>query len=299
MKWLKDFHNGNECHLFRVKKRLARERSRYQLIEVVDTYEYGKCLFLDGKIQVSEKDEYIYHELLVHPAMVTHPDPEKVLIIGGGDGFILREVLKYDNVKEITVIDIDKKVIDITKKYMHEESSCLFDDVRVLIKYTDGRKFLEVNKEKYDVIITDLSEPLEEGASTLLFTREFYSAVSKALKKGGIASVHAISPVGAYKKIHIAIHNTLCYIFRYVKLYYGFVPSFNLQWGFAIASKVHDPEKLSKAEVRRRLRGRKVKGLRYYDETLHRGLFAIPRDIRTDIKNDRTIITDKHPMWVK
>lgn len=298
MGWIKDYLNGNEYHLYRTKRNIITKRSKFQNIKIIETYEYGRCLFLDHKIQLSERDEYIYHELLVHPSMVSHKNPARVLIIGGGDGCILREVLKYKSVNEVVIIEIDKEVVEISRKYLSKLNSKSFNDKRVKIKYADGKKYIEESNEKFDIIFVDLSEPIKDSSSIALFTKEFYESISKRLKMDGVLALQTISPVFAYRRIHIAIYNTLCYVFPIVKLYYGYVPSFSMQWGFAIVSKRCNPEKLTTKDINKRLFKRKITGLKYYSGDLHEGLFILSKDLKEDIKSDRTIITNKNPLYI-
>lgn len=299
MKWFKDKINKNECHLFGIKKTLVSERSKFQQIQIIDTYEHGKCLILDGHIQVSEKDEYIYHELLVHPALITHPDPKKVLIIGGGDGFILKEVLRHNCVEDVEIVDMDRRVVELSNRYLTKFNNGCFFDGRVSVKYCEGRKYIEGNPKKFDVIIIDLSEPVKKGTSELLFTKEFYGLIKERLNKGGMIALHTTSPFFHYKKIHVAIYKTLCYIFPIVKFYYGYIPSFDMLWGFGIASKRYNPEKISLGNINKRITERNVKSLKYYDSRLHKGLFILPKDLKEAIKVGKTIISDKKPLFVQ
>jgi len=294
-KWIADHITDNEYHLYKVKKVLVDKETDYQHVKFIETKDYGKCLYLNDHIQFAEKDEYIYHELLIHPALITHPEPKKVLVIGGGDGFALREILKHNTVKEVIVVDIDMQVVEL----MSELNGKYFQDKRVKMIYGDGRKYLEDTSEIYDVIVLDLSEPVKDGPSNLLFTKEFYNIVKKKLSKIGLMVVQAISPIHPYRKIHIAIYNTLCYIFPIVKLFYAYIPSYGTEWGFAIASKKYDPENLTKDEIEKRLTKRYIKGLKYYYSDLHKGLFTIPKDLLNDINlNKKLIITDKKPLFV-
>ncbi|MFH1823734.1 MAG: polyamine aminopropyltransferase [Candidatus Firestonebacteria bacterium] len=294
-KWIADYITNNEYHLYRVKKVLIDKKSNYQHIKLIETKDYGKCLYLNNHIQFAEKDEYIYHELLIHPALITHPKPRKVLVIGGGDGFALREILKHNMVKEVVVIDIDLEVVELMSKL----NGKYFQDKRVKMIYGDGRKYLKDTGEIYDVIILDLSDPVKDGHSGFLFTKEFYKIVKDKLSKIGLMISQAISPIYPYRKIHIAIYNTLCSIFPVVKLFYAYIPSYGTEWGFALASKKYNPEDLTKDEIEKKLTKRHIKDLKYYHRDLHKGLFTSSKDLITDIRlNKKLIITDKKPLFV-
>jgi len=160
-------------------------------VEIINTGSFGVCLVLDGKIQSSETDEFIYHEALVHPAMLTHPRPEKVFIAGGGEGATLREVLAHKTVRKAVMVDIDEEVVGLCRRYLPAWHQNSFDDPRAEIHFADARRYLEETDEKFDVIIIDLVDPLEQGPARLLYTREFYGIAKQKLGPGGIMSVQS------------------------------------------------------------------------------------------------------------
>ena len=173
-KWLKDSINENYIQLHRLDEVLYSGQTKYQSVRIVRSNNFGLCLVLDGKIQSSEADEFIYHEALVHPAMLTHPGPTSVFIAGGGEGATLREVLAHNTVKRAVMVDIDEEVIALSRHYLPDHSRGAFDDPRTELYHTDARKYQEKTEDRYDVIIIDLPDPIEEGPAYLLYTREFY-----------------------------------------------------------------------------------------------------------------------------
>ncbi|MBD3241848.1 MAG: hypothetical protein GF331_14765, partial [Chitinivibrionales bacterium] len=179
---------------YTVKKTLYRGRSRFQKIELIDTDEFGNVLLLDDITQVAEKNDYQYHEPMVHPALCCHPRPADILVIGGGDGGILREVLKHRTVRSVTFVELDEKVVEFSRKYLSSLNKGAFDDPRVETVFSDGRAFVEQNPKRFDVVIMDMTDPF--GPSRMLYTREFYRAVKRSFKNtNGIFTMHSESPV--------------------------------------------------------------------------------------------------------
>lgn len=219
---------------FKVKKKLYSGKSDFQRIAAFDLVEYGRSLFLDGIIQTTEADEFIYHEMLCHPPLFLHPKAEKVLILGGGDGGALKEVLKQKNVKEVWMVDIDKQVVEISKKYLPSISRGAFKDKRLKLFFEDARQFVPRYMNFFDVIILDLPDP--GGAARNLIVHKFYSDVKSALKKNGITSLQVGSLTIQSKLIH-TVYKRLGKIFKFVQLQRACVPSYQSgEYIFAIAS---------------------------------------------------------------
>ena len=264
---------------------------------MVETQDFGLCLVLDGKVQSSLVDEFIYHEALVHPAMVTHPRPEKVLVIGGGEGGTIREVLKHNTVKEVTMVDIDEEVIRVSKTFMPQLSGGAFEDKRLKLVIDDGRAYLEKTDEQYDVILIDVTDPLPEGPSYLLYTKQFYELVKKHLKPDGLMATQATS-VFYSRKSYTLIYNTLKHVFPVVRAYSAWIPSYVSAWGFVLASLKYDPLSLSDEEVERRLSERGVSGLKFYYPEYHRSLFALPLYLKKALEEEREVATDEKPTFM-
>lgn len=297
-RWFIEFTSPYEAHMHAMERFMMTTQSKFQNIEFALSYEFGKCLLLDGKMQSSEKDEFVYHEALVHPAMITHPDPKRVAIIGGGEGATLREVLKHRTVREAAMIDIDEDVIKLSEKWLPEWNAGAFKDRRSTVLAADGRKFLaEAKASSYDVIIVDISEPVEGGPSYLLFTREFYEIVRGRLAPDGVVAVQAGSTACTDLEMHSMIVRTMRKVFPYVRPFSIEVPSFDLPWGVAIGSKKADPVKIAQKEVDKRIKARGLTDLKYYDGVTHQGIFLLPKYLRTAYEKPGDIIEDNHPLF--
>ena len=295
--WFWDCVTPNLIQQFSVSAMPYTGKSKYQSIQILDSPAFGRCLILDGKIQCSESDEFIYHEALVHPAMITHPRPEAVFVAGGGEGATLREVLAHKTVKKAVMVDIDKKVPQICQKYLPSLSNGALEDKRVELIYMDAMKYVAETREKFDVMIIDLTEPLEEGPAYLLFTKEFYRDLSKKMKKGGIMSLQAGATSVMIPSTFLAVVNTLQAVFSMVAPYQAEIPSFGGPWGFAVASQTLDPRELSSKEVDRRLSSRVSSTLKFYDGPAHPGIFSLPKYLRQQIAEEKRVITKDRPFF--
>jgi len=282
---------------FRISNILYNGETEFQSAQVVDTPGFGKCLVLDGKIQCSETDEFIYHEALVQPAMIAHPKPEKVFIAGGGEGATLREVLAHDTVKRVVMVDLDKEVVDICRELLPSFSQGAFEDSRVELLHVDAMKYLDETDEKFDVVIIDLPEPLEEGPAYLLYTSEFYQGLRDRLTPEGVVSLQAGSTSMIVALGFTAVVNTLRTAFSVVAPYQTEIPAFGGTWGFCVASQTIDPRELSPEEIDRRISSRIGKTLRFYDGITHRGIFSVPKYLREEMVREKRIITKDQPLF--
>ncbi len=295
-RWIMEWHTPYEAHLYGIKKVYFIGKTKFQTVEIVEVYDYGKCLFIDGKLQSSQVDEWIYHEALVHPAMITHPNPKKVAILGGGEGATLREVLRYD-VEKVVMIDIDREIVELCKKYLPEWHQGSFDDPRVKLVIEDARKYLEETNEIFDVIIIDLTDPVPGCPSVKLYTREFYEIVYKRLSSNGVMVTQATSAHIPRCKNYAIIYNTIRQIFPVVRAYRVFVPSFVSPWGFVLGSKENDPLRLDSNYIKDRIS--KIKGkLKFYDEEVHRALFILPKYLRRILDETKEVATDDNPVYL-
>ncbi|RLF66710.1 MAG: spermidine synthase [Thermoplasmata archaeon] len=252
---------------------LYRGRSKYQEILVVDTYDYGKALLLDGLFQTTEKDEAFYHELLVHVPMFAHPSPKNVLIIGGGDGGSLREALKHR--VHVDLVEIDEEVVEISKKYFFFPDSGNFDLIIM-----DGFEYLKSIRKKYDVVIVDGSDPI--GPAEVLFKDEFVKLIKKVLEEKGIVVLQSGSPLLREEYCYFfKIYKTLKKYFKLVKPYFYFVPTYPTgMWSYIAASDTIDPE------VPARIPDESY-NLKVYTEKLHRSVFALPSFIEKKLKEEQ------------
>ena len=293
--WFVEWQTPYEGHLHGVKDILLKMKTRFQRIEIVELYRFGKTLIIDGKVQSTIIDEYIYHETIVHPAMFTHNNPIKILVIGGGEGAVNRELLKHNTVESIYMVDIDNDAINIFKKYLYEWHRNSFSDPRVRLIIDDGRSFLEKSREKFDVIIIDITDPLKSSPSRLLYTFEFYKHVYEKLNDDGLMVTQATS-VSYTPENYAIIYNTLKKVFPIVRPFYTYIPSFDSQWGFMMASKKYDPMKISQNELRDRINKRIQGEFKLYDEKYHFKIFILPKDIKKFLEENVKISTDKNPI---
>lgn len=259
---------------FRVKKLLVLRRSKYQEIVVADVEDFGRSLVLDNFIQSSEVDEYIYHESLVHVAMIAHPNPEKVLIVGGGEGATLREVLKHSTVKRAVMVDIDREVVEIAKKYLEKWHQGAFNDPRAEVVIADGKKYVEETDEKFDVVILDLTDPYSIEISRELYSSEFYGKIHRVLSSDGIMVTQAGSSF-FFEKVYDSVLEAVKKNFPVVVEYNVWVPVFGYANNFIVGSKKYDPSKMSVEEVDARLKNRGVK-TRFYNGRTHVALMYTP-----------------------
>jgi spermidine synthase len=297
--WFYDRYTEAEVHAHRCGQVIARARTAYQDVVIQHFDHLGRCLIVDQKIQSAEVDEYIYHELLVHPAMIAHPHPRRVLVCGGGEGAPLREILRYRTVESVTMVDIDQDLVALCRAHLPSWQAGAFEDPRVQVQYGDARAHVEQTAERYDVVINDITDTIEGGPSKLLFTREFYTAVVHVLNPGGIFVTQALGvhydPVD---RLHAAIHRTVRTVLPHARSYCDYVMSFDYPWAFVVASQMPVWDTLTGAEVDRRLRVRNVQ-LRFYDGETHVRVTSLPRPLRTLIAEEQTVITDKEPLTIQ
>jgi spermidine synthase len=294
--WHIEFYAPDEAHMRGITKIYASEQTPYQKIEVIQSSHYGKCLILDGHMQSAQLDEFIYHENLVHPAMVACPNPQKVVIIGGGEGATLYEVLRHNTVEKVWMIDIDQRVVELCDQYLPEWHRGAFKDKRVTLLYEDGRKFLEESKEKFDVIIIDIPEPVEEGPAYKLYTEEFYRMVSTKLADNGMVTLQSGCSAEKELRCLAAVYNTLKKVFPLVYSWPVNVPSFDIPWSFTMASKSTDPKTFKRDQVDGIIKKRNIGTLKYYDGETHEGIFFVPKFIRDGFTTLKETIRDDKPL---
>ncbi|MFC1935070.1 fused MFS/spermidine synthase, partial [Chloroflexota bacterium] len=241
--------------------------------------------------------EFVYHETLVQPAMITHPGPETVFIAGGGEGATLREALAHQTVTRAVMVDIDEEVINLCKQYLPDHSRGAFEDSRTELYHVDARDYLTKCNDKFDIIIIDLPDPLEEGPAYLLYTEEFYQIARGKLTDSGIIAVQAGSASLTEPLTLTAVNNTLKSVFPIVRTYKVDMPCFGSPWGFCIASLDLDPSLLSPEEIDRRITARSLDGLKFYDGLTHQGIFSLPKYLRAALHKQKRRITDQNPLY--
>ena len=263
----------------RPKNKLFSGRSLFQKMEVFDTFNFGRVLVLDGIFQTSEKDEFIYHEMLSHPSMFYCSNPKKVLIVGGGDGGILEEVLKHP-IEKVWMVEIDKKVIDVSKKYLPSISKGAFDDKRVKMVIGDGVKFVKNYRNFFDVVILDLSDPW--GPAQKVISLKFYKDIKKAMKKNGVISIQAGCFFGQMKLASIIFHR-LKKIFSSVIIHKAPVPLYDVgEQDFTVASDIN-LNKITLKKIEKKFKKLNL-NLKYYRPKIHFSSAVLPKYLMKELK---------------
>jgi len=278
--WYTEKHTENVKMSIRVDRQLYSEKSKYQRIDVFESKEFGRFLTLDGYMMLTEKDEFIYHEMITHVPMAVHPEVKKVLVIGAGDGGVVRELTKYPSVRHIDLVEIDERVVAVCKEYL-KQTACGFEDDRLSIHYQDGLKFVRKYTEEYDLIIVDSTDPFGPGES--LFTKEFYGNCYKALKEDGIMVNQHESPF--YEGDAVAMkraHKRIVESFEISRVYQAHIPTYpSGHWLFGFASKKYHPIHDLDSDRWKAL-GLKT---RYYNTNLHKGSFYLPNYVEELLKH--------------
>ncbi len=278
--WFTEKHTDNVNFSIKVDRQLYSSQSEFQRIDIFDSLEFGRVLTLDGYVMLTEKDEFMYHEMIVHVPMCVHPDARRILVIGGGDGGTVRELTRYPTVEHIDLVEIDEEVVTACKKYLPQTASQL-DDPRVHAYYEDGLKFIRHHEDEYDVILVDSTDPFGPGEG--LFTREFYGNCFRALKADGIMVNQHESPF--YKEDAYAMqraHKRIVESFPLARVYQSHIPTYpSGHWLFGFASKKYHPVKDADFAKWNQLGFR----TRYYNTKLHAASFALPNYVEEMLRD--------------
>ncbi|MGB9759448.1 MAG: fused MFS/spermidine synthase [Thermoproteota archaeon] len=287
--------SDNFFQLIPLKRVLYSKESKYQKIEVIETNK-GIALILDGLVQIHEDDEYIYHESLIHPTLISVDHPRSALIVGGGDGCAARELLKDVDIREITLVDLDKDVIEVSKKFLKKINEGSLENKKVKIVVGDGRKFLEKTRNKYDIIVIDATDPIPSGPSLLLYSRQFYEVVKSKLEDGG-AFVTQATVFGSNQ--YTRIYSTIKKVFGNAVCSHSFVKSFGDDWGFVMATKNGKNATREKDEVELWIKSKLRKTPKYLNGETYIANFSIPNEIRKKIEKGSKIIEDSEALRAK
>ena len=280
-------------YFYTIRETLFKGKTKHQKLELINTEEFGKVLLLDDITQVAEKNDHHYHEPMVHPALCCHPAPSSALIIGGGDGGIAREVLKYSAVKRLEMAELDEEVIDFSRKYLPSVHGGCFDDPRLHLNITDGRKYVEHHPGEFDVIIMDMTDPF--GPSRMLYTRDFYRKVNKALRdRNGIFVMHSESPV-TRPAAFSSIQKTLRSVFSNVRPFYLYIQMYAVLWSITLSSQATDTLSIKPSFISRKLARNGIKDLQIFSGETHCSMQAEFPYISQISKRSGRIITDKKP----
>lgn len=283
--WFSEFHTPNVKLSIKVERQLYSAQSEFQRIDVFESQEFGRFLTLDGYMMLTEKDEFIYHEMIVHVPMAVNPDIKNVLVIGAGDGGVARELMRYSGVESVDLVEIDEQVVKVCKEFLPQTASG-FDDPRINFFFQDGLKFIRKCENQYDLIIVDSTDPFGPGEG--LFTKEFYGNCLKALRPDGIMVNQHESPF--YKEDSIAMqraHKRIVESFPIAKVYQAHIPTYpSGHWLFGFASKKfhpirdYDGEKWIKSGIK----------TKYYNPELHCGAFALPNYVEELLEHVEGIV---------
>jgi spermidine synthase len=293
--WITDNTTPGDGYRYAVSRVLAWKRTEFQELAIVETRSFGKALLLDGNWQSCVADEFMYHEPLVHPAMVLHGSPRSVAVLGGGEGATLREVLRWTDVERVTMVDLDADVVDECKRHLPEMHQGAFDDPRVELVIGDAREWLSASVHDYDVIISDLSEPLEHGPAYELFTKEYFELVRGTLAPGGFLSLQAGCAAPHDIDLFARVANTVSAVFANARPYTSQIPSFATPWGFVLASSealdpIPQPDAIDEVLAQRTLGG-----LRMLDGQALWGLFLVSVYVRQAVESEDRVYTVSDP----
>jgi len=298
-KWLLESVYPDLNVMLKISEVFYSGNTQFQHVEIVGSELFGRSLVLDGKTQSTERDEHIYHESLVHPAMAIHGHPETVFIAGGGEGGTLREVLAHKAVEKAVMVDLDPDVVNLCRQYLPNHHQGSFEDQRTMLIHQDARGFLLETNDIFDVMIMDLVDPLEGGTAGLLYTEEYYRIAKSRLKPDGILVTQS-GPAGllSFQECFTTIVNTLSQVFDCAVPYHAHVPSFQTLWGFTLASDTDLRAKLDDGNLDAVLLDRLDKQLKFYDDITHKNMFALPRFLRDGMKDENRTNTDADPVFM-
>lgn len=276
--WFNEFHLPGLKYSLKVNKVLYTGKSEYQRLDVFETEEFGRVFTLDGILMVTQKDEFVYHEMMAHILSNTHPEPKRALVIGGGDGGTIRELAKHGSYEELHLCEIDKHVSDVCLEYFPEVAGVLKDDKRVTCYFEDGIEFIKNKKNYYDVICIDSTDPI--GPAVGLFKKDFYELCHAALKEDGMLIAQSES-LWYHGDIIKSMHDDLKTMFPIVKLAQGSLLAYQSgYWGFTVASKKYDPIEDFKVEKAIEIE----KTTKYYNKEIHKAAFVLPNFARDFLK---------------
>ena len=273
LEWL----NHDSAFGYRAERRLETVRSQYQTVEVFDTPQFGKLFRLDGWYMTSEKDEFFYHEPIVHCAALAHPNPKSALVIGGGDGGSSEELLKHGTIERVVMAELDPEVVRVATRYLGSVHRGAFDDPRLQVHIGDGFEFTARLGETFDLIVFDLTDP--DTPAARLYTPEFFEMAKRALNPGGAISLHIGSPIFQPERVRRLLAD-LRSVFAIVRPLGLYIPLYGAYWGLAVVSDSLDPRTVEPQLIETRLQERGVGDLQLYNSELHPALFALPNFYR-------------------
>ncbi|PKM77053.1 MAG: spermidine synthase [Firmicutes bacterium HGW-Firmicutes-15] len=272
--WVTEYQTPALGFSCKTRETLRVEQTPFQHLAVIETEQFGRMLLLDGMVMTTDKDEYVYHEMITNIALNSHPSPKQVLIIGGGDGGALREVVRHPLVEKGTLVEIDEKVI-IAARDFFPDLACSFLDPKALVVVDDGIDYVKQHLNTFDIILIDSTEPV--GPAVELFSQNFYQSCFDALKEDGMLVVQSESPFYNADVIKMA-YGGIKQVFPLTKLYLASIPTYpSGLWSFTVGSKKHDPEQVKNVNKY---------NLKYYTQEVHRAAFGLPQFVKNIIEQD-------------
>jgi spermidine synthase len=273
--WYTEKQTENYGITAKIENTIHTEQSEFQRIDLIQTNQWGKMLVLDGMVMTTDKDEFVYHEMITHLAMNTHPNPKQVLVVGGGDGGAIREILKYSSVERAVLAEIDGRVIEVSKQYLPEIAGKL-DDPRVDVQVVDGIKYIHDNKNTFDVILVDSTEPV--GPAVGLFAKSFYEGIYESLKEDGIMVAQTESPWFNADLIS-RVFKDISSLFPVTRYYTGSIPTYpSGLWSWTMGSKKYDPLEADESKLI------DPEGTKYYHKAMHKTVFTVPKFVQELLK---------------
>ncbi|SJZ33881.1 polyamine aminopropyltransferase [Garciella nitratireducens] len=272
--WFTEKQTENVGITCKTEKTLYMETTQYQEIALIQTLQFGRMLVLDGTVQTTENDEFIYHEMITHVPLFTHPFPKNILVVGGGDGGAVREIVKHPSVQKVTLVEIDGKVIEVSKNFL-PTISCALENPKVEVLVEDGIQYVKKHKNKFDVILIDSTDPI--GAAVGLFSKEFYKAIYESLKEDGLFVAQTESPF-FNKELISKVYQDIKIIFPITKLYLCAIPTYPSGfWSFTMGSKKYDPLKIDENKIINI-------DTKYYTREIHKSAFSLPKFVKDLLK---------------
>ncbi len=274
--WVMEQLTENAAFGFRAHN-VQRQNTPFQTLEMLDTPSFGRVMRLDDHFMTSEGEEFFYHECMAHPAAMAHPDPQQVLVIGGGDGGLAEELLKHNTVQRLVLAELDEAVIEVSKAQLQRVHNGVWDDPRLQLQIGDGMAYVDSTTDRFDLILLDLTDPHTPAGS--LYSPEALERMRRVLNPGGALVLHLGSPVFHAEQVR-ALSQTLKATFAQVACYGTYVPLYGAYWGMAVCSDRLQPTAVSAAQIEERLAARGVTDLQYYNADIHGALFALPNYYR-------------------
>lgn len=274
--WYTEKQTENFGITAKIKQTLHTEKSDFQDVDMIETLQFGKMLVLDGMVMTTDKDEFVYHEMITHVAMNTHPNPKKVLVVGGGDGGAIREIVKHPSVEKAVLAEIDGRVIEVSKQFMPQIASELTGNPKVDVQVIDGIKHVMEHKNEYDVILVDSTEPV--GPAVGLFARDFYQGIYEALTEDGILVAQTESP-WFNQELITRVFKDIATIYPITRYYTVSIPTYpSGLWSFTMGSKKYDPLKVDESKLF------DPPNTKYYSPKIHKSIFNLPKFVENLLK---------------